>query len=399
MFRKLFSRLDPKYTKICLYASITFILTVITLMLLHYSSPFWVKLWHLFTAVLRPIVLGFIFAYLLSPIVEKLEAKMHEYTLDKAARPVAVVISIILFVGLLALFVSVVGIMVYQSFSTIKITGLRELIETARHDFAAFSIAVQRKLADFGLSLSTIRTIVSTFADAVTNLGSGLLFGVIFAVYFLLDTSNITGYWARAYHLIAGHKAEAQFQQFCHDADTVFSGYIRGQFIDASIVGTLTCLVLSIAGIPNAVVIGMLTGFGNLIPYVGPVVGYITLTLVCLSSGAYVKLAIGAVCLAVILFVDGNILNPKLLSNSIKIHPLLVIIALIGGGAIGGFVGMIVGVPIAALGKVQLDRYLDRKDETQKTIDAGAHQAKEVAKDIIEQFTDDGNHESMKHTK
>ena len=103
------------------------------------------------------------------------------------------------------------------------------------------------------------------------------------------------------------------------------------------------------------------------------------MTLICLSSGAYVKLAIGAVCLALILFVDGNILNPKLLSNNIKIHPLLVILALIGGGAIGGFVGMIVGVPIAALIKLQLDRYLDSKEATLHAIQEGGEKTTQIA--------------------
>ena len=62
------------------------------------------------------------------------------------------------------------------------------------------------------------------------------------------------------------------------------------------------------------------------------------------------------------MLVDGNLINPRLLSNNIKIHPLLVVAALIGGGALGGIVGMIVAVPVAALLKVQLDHYLDKKE-------------------------------------
>ena len=379
MIKHLLSKLDKRYVKVCAYAGATIVLVVVTIFLLQYSSGFWKTLWNLFTAVLRPIVLGLIFSYLLTPIVEKLEDKFHQYQMDKTARPVAVVLAVIIFLAVITAFVTVVGVLVYKSFSTLKIVGLRQFLEYAQRDFAAFLSMAQEKLVDFGLSVSMIRQIITTFANAVTNLASGLLFGAIFSVYFLLDETGISAYWLRAYHLIAGHKAEAQFKQFLQDADTVFSGYIRGQFIDASIVGTLTCLVLTIGGIPNAIVIGILTGFGNLIPYVGPVVGYITLALVCLSQGAYIKLAIGAVCLALILFVDGNIINPKLLSSSIKIHPLLVIVALVGGGAIGGFVGMIVAVPIAALCKVQLDRFLDKKEQADKTIAEGAEKAANIA--------------------
>lgn len=363
MIRKLLSKLDPKYVKICAYASITVIFTIVLFILLHASTPFWSKLWAMFTAVLRPIVVGLIFSYLLNPLVDKLEGQFRVYQLDKTARPLAVVLGVIIFMAVIMTFIAIVGIMVYRSIGAIKFADFQAFIEYAHKDFVAFLETVQSKLVDFGISITTVRNVITTIANAVTKLASGLLFGAIFSIYFLLDTTGISSYWARAYHLIAGHKAEAQFIQFCKDADRVFSGYIRGQFIDASIIGVLTSIVLSIAGIPSALVIGMLTGFGNLIPYVGPVVGYVTLALVCLSQGAYAKLIIGAVCLALILFIDGNILNPKLLSNNIKIHPLLVIVALVGGGAAGGFVGMIVAVPTAALIKVQLDRYLEMKEQ------------------------------------
>ena len=102
---------------------------------------------------------------------------------------------------------------------------------------------------------------------------------------------------------------------------------------------------------------------GNLIPYVGPILGYAGLITVCLLEGEINKLIIGGICLLVIMFLDGNVLNPKLLSNSVKVHPLLVVAALIGGGALGGILGMIVAVPCAALLKLQFDRYLQKKEE------------------------------------
>ena len=70
------------------------------------------------------------------------------------------------------------------------------------------------------------------------------------------------------------------------------------------------------------------------------------------------------VILAILMFVDGNIVNPKLLSNAVSVHPLLVVAALIAGGAIGGIVGMIVAVPVASLLKVWFNRYLDKKEKS-----------------------------------
>jgi predicted PurR-regulated permease PerM len=72
---------------------------------------------------------------------------------------------------------------------------------------------------------------------------------------------------------------------------------------------------------------------------------------------------IGIVIFALVMFIDGNIINPKLLSDNVEVHPLLVVAALIGGGALGGVAGMLIAVPTAALIKLQFDRYLQRVEE------------------------------------
>jgi predicted PurR-regulated permease PerM len=102
--------------------------------------------------------------------------------------------------------------------------------------------------------------------------------------------------------------------------------------------------------------------------------GYVGLITVCLLEGEVNKLIIGAICLVIIMFLDGNVLNPKLLSSSVKVHPLLVVAALIGGGALGGLLGMIVAVPCAALLKLQFDRYLQRKEEIKQIGEVGGEE-------------------------
>ena len=127
------------------------------------------------------------------------------------------------------------------------------------------------------------------------------------------------------------------------------------------VVAIITNAAFVIAGIPYAGVAGTLTGLGNLIPYMGPILGGITLVVVCLPEALWGKLIVGLIILVVIMLIDSNVIEPRLLSSSIRIHPVLVIVALIGGGVAGGFVGMIVAVPVAALIKVQFDRYLNRR--------------------------------------
>ena len=118
-----------------------------------------------------------------------------------------------------------------------------------------------------------------------------------------------------------------------------------------------------ICRIPHAFAIGLMTALGNLIPFVGPIGGLITLLVICLSEGLMDRFLIGAIVLIVLLNIDANVINPKLMSRSIAIHPLLVFAAMIAGGAVGGIAGMLVSAPIAALLKMEFDKYIEKKEK------------------------------------
>ncbi len=362
--RKLKNLLDPKYTKICMYAGVTAALTAVALLLLWLSGGVWRRLWSLFVAVLRPIVIGGIFCYLLTPPVNGFERAFTKKKAHAWARPLSVLLTLLLTAAGIILILVLVLVAMYRSVSAINLDSVSALLSSAQGDILSFLESLADRVAEIGLPVERIGNLLAAIVNGIKNAATGLLFGVIFAVYFLLDGTQIGGYWKRALRLLAGEKAENRLALLREDADRVFSGYIRGQFVDALIVGVLSSVALLIAGVPNAIVVGALTGLGNLIPYVGPTVGYLTLAVVCIPSAAWEKLLTGAICLAVIMSIDSNLINPRLLSSKIKIHPLLVVAALIGGGVIGGFVGMIVAVPTAALLKVQFDRYLEYRERT-----------------------------------
>ena len=346
----------------CTYASVTIIVTALILYLLYNTRGVWSMAWNLFMAVLRPIVLGGIISYLLRPVVKKLEIFFTERGLEKFARTGAVVISIVL---ALAIVFGILGVLVFtlvRTVGTISEADIHGLISYIQNDFASFTTKLEEYLGMFGISAERISKIAGAIVNGVSNVASGLLFGVIFAIYFMLDNDRISKYWMRVLRILSDNSSRAGLKRFLADADRVFSGYIRGQFIDAAIIGVMTTVSMMIIGVPNGMVVGVLTGVGNLIPYVGPVIGYLTLALVCIPTGAWTKFIAGAIVLAILLFVDGNIINPRLLSSNVMVHPLLVVAALIGGGAVGGFVGMLIAVPTAALIKIQFDRYLDSRE-------------------------------------
>lgn len=363
MLKRFWNSLDKKYVKICLYAAITAIVSIVLLALIYASGGFWQRLWAIFTAVLKPVIVGGIISFLLSPLVDCFEDFFNKKRKRKWSRYVAILLSFLIILAILALIIVIVVLTIYKNISAISFETVIGLVDLIQKDTQNLFDSVNDLLKSFGLSINQFSDIIMNTAVFIKNFISGAFFGVIFSIYFMIDGRGIKDYWKRAFRILTSKHDEIMVEQFWHDADRIFSGYLRGQFIDATIVCIITGVVFLLLGIPEALLIALLVGIGNLIPYVGPIVGYCAVIIVCLPSGAFRELVSGIVALVIIMFIDGNIINPRLLSNNIKIHPLLVVAALIGGGTIGGFVGMIVAVPVAALIKLYFDKFLDKREE------------------------------------
>ena len=282
-------------------------------------------------------------------------------------------------VGLIAVFIILILlaliITVTRSVDKIDIKDLTAFIETEMADFSNFWSSVEAQLAKFNIDLGNIGSVLSTVFNDISSVASNLLFANIFAIYFLLD-SHIAEYWNDVLNAFTKPETREKMAEFMKDADRVFSGYIRGQSIDAFLVGSLVTVILLILRIPYAVVIGLLTGIGNLIPYVGPIIGFASLAIVAISEGSMIHLIEGTAVLGLVMAIDGNIINPKLLSDNVEIHPVLVIVALIAGGEIGGVLGMLLAVPCAALLKLQFDRFVERRKLQMKQEEAAKSKTK-----------------------
>lgn len=331
--------------------------------------------------LLQPLFWGFVLSYILNPAVNSCEKKLRRSkSLGKkrgSKRGTAVAITcvaafLVIFV-ILSIVVSAVTrslrlaslddlVLMVQSFAS-SLSSLQQTITARLSEMNISTEEVEKAMSSIGGMIGRLsRSLSAGLTNAVGHIGgflTNLLFAVIFAIYFLLDGKGLTRYWNRVLLAIGGRKARKEFHVLAKDADTVFSGYIRGQLIDALIMAVLVSASLSLIGVKYAVIIGVLSGIGNLIPYLGPVVAYGSTILVCLISGDYRRLIVAIIVLFVIQTVDGNVINPRLLSSSIDVHPMLVIAALIIGGSVGGIVGMLFAVPVAAFLRIQFDKVID----------------------------------------
>ena len=369
MLKRFLSGLDQKYLKICVYAAITVLLTGIAAILLKSTGPVWSKLAAISSAVLKPVIIGGIIWYLLLPVVNRFEKMFNRDKKREFARPVSVLITFAIIAAAIIAVLVMIVMSIYKNLGALNLNSITGIYAELEEEYQDFGKYLEQIMKSLNLSSGNVSSILKGVTSALESFFSGLLFGVIFAVYFLLDEKNsIVSYWGRAFRLIFGEKHRKDFIHFMKDADHAFSGYIRGQMVDALIVGVLSSIALSIAGIPYAVLIGVCIGVGNLIPYFGPIIGYAATVIVCIPSGNMVKMLLGVAIIAVIMFIDGNIINPRLLSENVDVHPLLVVAALLGGGVLGGIAGMLIAVPTAALLKLQFDRYLKKLEDSKESM-------------------------------
>ena len=354
---------DKKYSVISIYAVKTALMIFVLGLLIYFlAGKIGVTLTFV-SAVLKPLVLGIVFTYLLSPIAEKLENSIFASVGKPGVRRVAaVVLTLIIVLAAIGLILGIIAVTVTKSLSGFNPSEAKEYMLYLSDQFANFRATIEDQLASMNINLGSVGSVIGKIFSGIKSGATTLLFALIFAIYFLID-DGIRVYWANVLEAFTNEKTRAKLKQFIADADRVFSGYIRGQSIDALLCGTMSSIALFIAGVPYGIVIGILTGLGNLVPYVGPIVGFSSLIIVCLAEGALNKLIIGGIILAAVMFIDGNIINPKMLSSTVKVHPVLVIVALLAGGGIGGIVGMLVAVPVAALIKERFDRYVEKRKQ------------------------------------
>lgn len=386
-------RFNHKYLQISLYVIMTAIIIYILSLIAKNAPTIFDALmeklnWLL--RVLRPIIVGFAFAYLMYPVVNFFEEKFRKLKLFKKMkrhRIWAAVLSVfILFVALAGL----VSLLIYSVTDQIRLANFDDIIRLAKEymkSLEAFYNSVLNGLENLDIQSSqleqyvedTLKAILNAlkgFAEgtinSITNI-SGYLTTIIFAFiigfYFIIDGRLFTSYLKRISYALFSKKTNHKISVILNDMNYAFSGYVRGQLADAFVMMILISLVLSIFKVNFAIVIGVFAGLGNLIPYFGPVVAYISTTIVCLINGEINKLLISIIALVIIQAIDGNYIGPKLLSRSIKIHPLIIIISLIFGNAIGGFLGMLLAVPVGAYLKLVFARYINSRTKKKKELE------------------------------
>jgi predicted PurR-regulated permease PerM len=380
---KWFNRIDRRYLKISLYVVGTAVTIYCLSLIANHASDLLsgiVNILGWIFKVLTPLFIGFAMAYILQPINNFFERHLSRRKLTgKHARGLAVLITLLIF---LSFFTAVISALVFSITNQIKLASFDDFMKALEKLFnngSSFYKQLLERLDKLNIKSDIITDYISKVSDSLSSAGNlaltgvvgfisdvsssltTILFGIIIGIYFMIDSKMITAYLSDTSSAILGEKKYNKIVRILDDLDTVFSGYIRGQLMDVLFMMVSVSVSLVIAGVPMAPMIGVLTGLANLVPYLGPIVAYASVIIVCVVNAKYETMIIGLIVVLVIQTLDGNVIEPKFLSKSIEIHPLLVVIFLIIGAAVGGVWGMLLAVPVGGYVKIIFGRFVSKK--------------------------------------
>ena len=336
-----------------------------------------------FFNLIAPFLTGFAIAFVLRlpcQKVERLLRKVKIKPLKKYRRSFSV---LFVFIALFAAIVLIMFAIIPQLIDSLSrfIEQLPEMANSLNQWILSLGILPENSpgiTEILNKNVLTINQLVKMFdvenlnkyAKGVMSFGSSLMnifIGLIVSIYMLLDRINIK----KALHRLCKAYLPKKLNHSVHFygkmiIDFIYK-YIGCQVLDACIVFVLCLIVLSIMRNEYAAVIALMVGSFNLIPYFGAIIAVFIAGLITLVTNGFISAVVLAIVLIVIQQLDANIIQPRLISNSLSIEPLMVIFGVTVGGGLFGVIGMFVGVPAVALIKNILISALDKRDQMKKT--------------------------------
>ena len=204
---------------------------------------------------------------------------------------------------------------------------------------------------------------------------------IIVSIYLLLERREILEFIKKLGRAILNKRAYRNFGKYFDRTNSIFFNFLAGQLLDGLIIGIITSIAMLILGVKYAISLGFMIGIFNLIPYFGAIIAVIITAIITLLTGGLWQTVIMVIVLIILQQIDANIINPKILGNSLKISPLLVIFAVSVGGAYFGFWGMFLSVPVIAVIKLVLTDYIEYKnrikDRKERAMKKGSLEIKE----------------------
>lgn len=363
-----------KYAKIGCTVFITFVCCILFFFIIFRYQGF-ASWWNSVLRAGQPIIIGLVLAYLLNPVMRFCEKYIsrflckrmkNERKAKKISRGIAVACATLFLVAIIALLIAAIVPAVSNSVSTLIATlpdQVQSFLETVQKgDFGDSEIV---KWLGTGLTqitdyvenwaqdtlLPQIQTYAAEVTSGVISVLKGIfnfLVGIVVAVYVMMIQETLEGQAKKIVYAVFKPKYGNIIVHTVRKSSEIFGGFISGKLLDSAIIGLICYIVCLILKMPSAVLVSVIVGVTNIIPFFGPIIGAVPSLLLVVIQSPWHALYL-FIFIIILQQVDGNIIGPKILGNSTGLSSFWVMFAILVFGGIWGFFGMLLGVPIFAV--------------------------------------------------
>ncbi len=393
---------NRKYLTIAVYSVCAVIVSAIAIMIIFNFDSVMSKL-SVLGAVATPIIIGIFCAYLLNPLMTKIEngpLKKLSGSAEKKKRGQARAISVTLTMLAVLLILALIIIMVIPQLvenivfiignmdsyiNTIKDwlnkifednPALVEFLGNPLDDFNKFIAGIWKQ---YSTELMGMVGNVAATVWAIIDTMKNVLLGLIISIYLLARKEMFIGQTKKFIFAFLKVERAQRFLSVCREASKKFLGSIIGKIIEAFIVAILCFIGCTVLQLPYSLLIAAIMFVFNLIPYVGPFIGAIPCTLLLLLSERPIQALWFIIFVVVLQTIDGNIIAPWILGDSTGLPAVWILIAILIGGGLFGMLGMLLGVPVFAVLYMLVKDFIEGRLRKRKLPQKTAEYAKDVS--------------------
>lgn len=342
--------------------------------------------------ILSPFIWGMLIAYLLRPLLKQIEKRVtlpiaekifdNKDFASKFGRAVAIFISILIFLLVISAVVWMVVPQLYTSIETLAKNsdvflntavswGKRVLKSNPilQENFISLVDNLTDSVVDWAKlklmpNMANIVSIISTGIVSVITGVASFFIGLIVSVYLLYHKEKVSSGSKRLLYSVFSLKSAGNILATLRYADEIFMNFISGRVLDSTIIGIICYVGCAILDMPYVLLVAIIVGITNIIPFFGPFIGGVPSTIIILTVSP-MKALIFVIFIVILQQFDGNILGPKILGESMGLNGFWVMFSIILGAGVFGFAGMLIGVPIFMLiytgVGILIERGLERK--------------------------------------
>lgn len=353
---------NSKYTTISIYGFLVICASIIFYLIASEISSFQIKVGESIS-IFMPFIIGFVMAYLFNFILEFYEDKVLSHILSKKAnkklkRGLGMVLTYITVILLIFLFLNFVFPQLVSSIMGL-VNDIPEYVRDTTRLVDEFNNKFEIQEEYYNLLMEQWHKyrerIVSFATNLIPILGNtvkrilsslwNIVLGIIISIYLLIDKERFFALGTKITKSIFSNPVANRIIGLTRRSDRIFGRFLSGKILDSFIIGVLTFIVITIFKMPYTILISFIIGVTNIIPFFGPFIGAIPSALIILFVSP-IKALWFIIIILVIQQIDGNIIGPKILGDSLGISAFWIMFALLIGGKILGIVGLIIGVPL-----------------------------------------------------